>query len=142
MRARAALGAEIGRTLRFAVVGSSVTLIYALGYAGLRGLGLAPWLASALAFATAIAWQYRAQTTWTFRAPSRAQGRVRRFGVTVAAGLVVASAITGWIGPATGLSEAGAVVGVILWVPAQNYLIFRFWVYRDAVRAPADRATR
>jgi len=142
MRARAALRAEIGRTLRFAVVGASVTATYAAGYAGLRWLGTAPWAASALAFAMAIAWQYRAQTAWTFRAPSRAPGRARRFGVTVAAGLVVASAITGWIGPATGLSEAGAVAGVILWVPVQNYLIFRFWVYRDAVRAPADRVTR
>lgn len=142
MRTRAALRAEAGRTLRFAVVGASVTLIYALGYAGLRGLGLAAWLASALAFAAAVAWQYRAQTAWTFRAPSGAHGRVRRFGVTVGAGLIVASAITGWIGPATGLSEAGAVAGVILWVPVQNYLIFRFWVYRDAVRAPADRAIR
>jgi len=132
---RAALRAEIGRTLRFAVVGASVAAAYAAGYAGLRWLGAAPWAASVPAFAAAVAWQYLAQTLWTFRAPLGESVRALRFAVTIGAGLAVSVAVTGWLGPAAGLAEAGAVAAVVLWLPVQNYLMFRLWVYRDAVAA-------
>jgi len=131
------LGQEVGRIFRFGMVGLSVTLLYAGGYAGLRGLGAVPWAASAIAFTVAVLWQYLAQTFWTFRARLADRARLARFGATIGAGLAVSTALTGLIGPALNLPEAATILIVILWLPVQNYLIFRLWVYRDAVAETA-----
>ena len=142
MRTPGILPAEAARILRFGLVGASVAAVYAAGYAGLRGLAFSPWTASALAFAVAVTWQYLAQTAFTFRAPVRDRRQLLRFAATILSGFAVSTFIAGWAGPALGLAEAVAVLIVVLWLPVQNYLIFRLWVYRDAIAGGAAPTRR
>jgi len=127
--------AELARLLRFALVGLSVAGIYAAGYAGLRWGGLAPWAASALAFTIAVIWQYVAQGRFTFGVRTGVDHQAARFAATIGLGLVISTVLVGWVAPAAGLAEGAALVLVIVWLPIQNYLLFRLWVYRRADRA-------
>ena len=135
----AAARAEAGRILRFALVGASVALLYVGCYAVLRWNGSAPWGASPVAFALAIVWQYVAQSLLTFRARPSLDGQSVRFVVVIGAGLAVSTLITGWLGPAADLPEAVSLLAVILWLPLQNYILFRLWVFRGGGCATPGR---
>ena len=99
------IGQELEREFfRFGIVGLSVTLLYAGGYAALRGLGAVPWAASAMAFTVAVSgsiWRNALDIPRRACRP-RAARPVRRDDQR---GLAVSTALTGLIGPVLGLPE-------------------------------------
>ena len=118
-----------GTFWRFAIVGASVAAIYILLYLGLLTMGLPQPLANLAAFLLAVAFQYVAQTTWTFRQPLALPNQISRFLVTITLGLLVSALITGTLGPALDWPNwiSAAIVTIVL--PVQNYLFFRNWVF-------------
>lgn len=125
---------EITRIARFAIVGISVAVVYAGGFTVLHQLGLHPGISSVLAFSVAVSWQYFAQTLWTFRSSARDARQASRFATTIAMGFFVSTAITGLFGPLLGFSEWLSLGIVMVWLPVQNYLVFRLWVYRRSMK--------
>lgn len=121
---------ELARMLRFSIVGLSVAVVYAVGFVLLRHAGAVPWAASALSFAVAVFWQYVAQSRVTFGSRPSFDGQSLRFAFVIGAGFSVSTLINGWLGPTIGLSEAVTLAVVIIWLPVQNYILFRLWVFR------------
>ena len=125
--------ANLAQITRFAGVGLGVAAFYVVLFATLRRQGLDEVPANATAFCAAIVVQYVGQTTLTFRQPLAETGQILRFGVTVSLGYAFSALVTGLIGPSLGWTDwiSAAVVAVLL--PAQNYTIFRLWVYTRAI---------
>lgn len=121
---------ELRRVLRFALVGVSVAALYALLFFVARGLGLVPWAANFLAFGLAVAFQYVAQTLFTFRAALKTRGQLPKFLLTIGLGLGISTLITAAIGPALDWPEPISVLVVTVVLPVTNFLLFRLWVYR------------
>lgn len=119
--------------LRFGVVGVSVALFYIALYLGLLHVGVPQVLANALAFGSAIAVQYAGQARFTFRRPLREPGQALRFGVMTGLGFVTSAVITGILGPVMGVSEGVAALAVILWLPLQNYIFMKLWVFAGPI---------
>lgn len=122
--------AELHRIVRFAIVGVAVAAVYAILFFLFREIGLARWVSSVLAFGSAVAFQYLAQTVFTFRASLNAQGQLPRFLVTIGFGLAISTLITSIVGPALDWPEAISVLVVTVVLPVTNFLLFRLWVYR------------
>lgn len=120
----------LARVARFSLVGVCVALIYGVLFLWLRELGLARWVASTVAFAVAVLFQYVAQTWWTFGARPGDGGAAIRFAAMVGTGALLAAAITGLIGPALGASDAVSAAAVVVTLPVFNYVTMSVWVYR------------
>ncbi|MEO0995549.1 MAG: GtrA family protein [Pseudomonadota bacterium] len=133
MTGRSGLSAETTRVLRFAVVGVTVSALYAGLYALFRWAEMTPGIASPLAFGLAVIWQYIAQSLWTFSAGIASGSQAARFVATVSMGAITAALVSGLIAPAIGAPEAVAILAVMGLTAAQNYLFFRLWVYRRAI---------
>lgn len=123
---------EMMQFLRFGLVGGGVALFYVLCFAGLRALGLGEVGANAFAFSGAICVQYIGQTVFTFRQPLASSAQMLRFGVTVGLGFLVSMCITGALGPQLGWSDWLSAAVVAVFLPVQNFIIFRLWVYAAA----------
>ncbi|MBQ4824040.1 GtrA family protein [Leisingera sp. HS039] len=121
-----------GQIIRFCIVGTLVAGIYFSGYLLFLAAGLAQGFANAAAFAFAVTVQYVLQTWWTFRRPLSLPDQMVRFACSIGAGFVVSAMITAVLGPALGWPDwvSGALVTV--WLPVQNYIVFRVWVYAAA----------
>ncbi|UWR95397.1 GtrA family protein [Phaeobacter inhibens] len=126
---RAAVQKDLGQLIRFAIVGVSVAAIYVLLFLGFLQIGLAAGVANALAFGLAVLVQYVGQTVWTFRQRLGQPDQVLRFGCTVGLGFVTSALLTGVIGPMLGWPEWLAATTAAVWLPVQNYLFFKIWVY-------------
>ncbi|EBA18711.1 hypothetical protein RSK20926_13349 [Roseobacter sp. SK209-2-6] len=123
---------EIGRLMRFALVGGGVAFYYVTTFALLQMWGLGELSANGIAFTSAICVQYVGQTLFTFRQPLAEISQVMRFTATICFGFTLSTLLTGLIGPNLGWSGwfSAALAAVIL--PVQNFIIFRLWVYSDA----------
>ncbi|UWR87739.1 GtrA family protein [Phaeobacter inhibens] len=126
---RAAVQKDLGQLIRFAIVGVSVAAIYVFLFLGFLHIGLAAGLANALAFGLAVLAQYVGQTVWTFRQKLGQPDQALRFGYTVGLGFVTSALLTGVIGPMLGWPEWLAATTAAVWLPVQNYLFFKIWVY-------------
>lgn len=120
------------RMLRFAVVGAGVAAFYVILYLALLKLGFYQPLANIVAFISAVAVQYVAQTIWTFQRYLGVPKQILRFICTVGLGLLVSALITGILGPAMGWPSWVSAVLVTLVLPVQNYIFFRIWVFPEA----------
>lgn len=115
--------------LRFALVGTTVALVYALGYNLLRWLTLGPALSSTLAYLLAITVQYIGHASFTFRKRARDGGQVLRFVLLNTLGLVVAVALTeGLTGPVAA-PDWVASLAVVIVLPILNWFVMRLWVF-------------
>ena len=125
---------EIGRFLRFSVVGAVVAAIYVAGFTLLSHAGMNLYLANLIAFTVAVTFQYLAQTLWTFKGSIGDHSQGVRFGVTIGLGLALSTIISSVLAPAFGWPSwlAASLVAVLL--PITNFVAFRFWVYRHACR--------
>ncbi len=117
------------QALRYCVVGCSIAGLYVLLYAGLTAGGYAPMAANAWAFGLAVIFQYIAQTVWTFRRPLGLPDQMLRFVCTIALGFLTSAVLTSGVAPLVGLSAWSSAAVVAVWLPVQNYLFFRIWVY-------------
>ena len=114
---------------RFALVGTTVALVYVAGYLLLLEVGINQPLANALAYLIAILAQYLGQAAYTFDKPINDRTQIGRFIVMTGLGFLTAAAITGQIGPFLNASNWAAAVAVILILPIQNYIIMTLWVF-------------
>ena len=114
---------------RFALVGTTVALVYVAGYLLLLEVGINQPLANALAYLIAILAQYLGQAAYTFDKPINDRTQIGRFIVMTGLGFLTSAAITGQIGPFLNASNWAAAVVVILILPIQNYIIMTLWVF-------------
>jgi putative flippase GtrA len=114
---------------RFALVGTTVALVYVAGYLLLLEVGINQPLANALAYLIAILAQYLGQAAYTFDKPINDRTQIGRFIVMTGLGFLTAAAITGQIGPFLNASNWAAAVAVILILPIQNHVIMPLWVF-------------
>lgn len=121
---------DVHQVLRFGVVGVGVAALYVLLYLALKPVMAQP-LANGLAFLIAVVAQYLGQTLFTFRKPLAVPDQIGRFIAMIAAGLAFSALITGWAGPAIGLVDWLAAAVVTIWLPVQNYIFMKLWVYTD-----------
>ena len=114
---------------RFALVGTTVALVYVAGYLLLLEVGINQRLTNALAYLIAISDQYLGQAAYTFGKPINDSAQIGRFVVMTGLGFLTSAAITGQIGPFLNASNWAAAVVVILILPIQNYIIMTLWVF-------------
>jgi putative flippase GtrA len=120
---------------RFALVGLSSTLLYALFVALLLSLGAEPLLAvHCIAFALAIPYAYFAQRGFTFRYTGPHADALSRFLITTLVGFLLS---TGVVAAAQALhySDVIAVAAVVVLVPAFNFLCMLSWVFAERDRS-------
>lgn len=115
--------------MRFGIVGGTVAAAYVVAYLALLHIGVAQVAANAVAFLLAIVLQYAGQAIFTFRRDWAAAGQMLRFGVMTGLGFAVSALITGFVGPKAGLTDAQAALVVVFWLPIQNYIIMKIWVF-------------
>lgn len=121
---------ELGRLVRFTVTGTVVAAVYVAAYAGLSSLGMPPFWANLVSFASAVAVQYFGQTMWTFRGRITDGLQGMRFVTTVSLGLAFSTFLTTVVGPFFGWPAWVAAALVAVTLPVTNFIVFRFWVYR------------
>ncbi|ATG36654.1 putative polysaccharide biosynthesis protein [Phaeobacter piscinae] len=126
---RAVVQKDLGQLIRFAFVGALVAAIYVLLFLGFLQLGFMAGVANALAFALAVLVQYVGQTVWTFRQRLGQPDQALRFGCTIGLGFVTSGLLTSGIGPMLGWPDWLAASIAAVWLPVQNYLFFKIWVY-------------
>lgn len=121
--------ATLSQLFRFGVTGFLVAVIYVALHAVLAPVGLSPLVANAIAFSSAVAFQFVVQTVWTFRRDLHNAAQAFRFLTVVLLGLGYSSLMTGYVGPLFGYSTVLTAGFVAVTMPALNYLAFRFWVF-------------
>ena len=122
---------EIGRILRFSVIGASVAVIYIVAFIILSRQGASPYIANLIAFALAVTFQYVGQTLWTFRGSLGNGIQGVRFVVSIGVGLLLSTVISSLLAPAFEWSPWLAATLVAVLLPITNFVAFRFWVYRN-----------
>jgi putative flippase GtrA len=120
--------AELGRILRFGLVGLLSTGIYMLLFAGITRW-LQPVPASVLAYLISMAINYLMQSRFTFRQSATSRASAVRFTVMQLGCMATNSSLL-WVatGP-LGLPALPSQAVIILFVAGLSYLLSRFWVY-------------
>ena len=125
---------ELGRVVRFVLVGGAATLVHvSIALLALHAAGAAPHLANLCGFIVAVVFSYVMHSRVTFRHGGSGKGRggrvLPRFALVAGLGFVISSgAVSGFL--ALGLAESLAVPLAALVVPVASYLANRFWVFR------------
>ena len=131
-------GEEIGRFLRFAVVGASGTLIdFAILNALILQFGFAKLAANTVSFGTAAFWNFLGNRLWSFPESRKRPflSQMARFFIVSLGGYVINQAlflgtskyVFGGLGTlGYNLAKAVATVVVLFW----NFGINRVWTYR------------
>ncbi len=122
---------ERQRFLRFATVGVIVAGYYLVAFWGLSQVFDSPWIANFWAFGSAVMIQYVGQTVWTFGKFLAVPAQIGKFLCMIGVGLIVSSAVTSVLGPQMGLSKFTSALIVVVLLPFINFVILRFWVYRE-----------
>jgi putative flippase GtrA len=135
---------EIGRFVRFGLVGICATLVYVLiSLVANEALRIAPVPSSVLAQAVAFGVSYIGHSAYSFRVKTNHRVIFWRFMVITGLTFILATVTTWLIADAAGLSPRIAIATVALLIPAVNYICNRFWVFMPGL-APAahveDRA--
>ena len=124
------LFADKTQGMRFVFVGLAVASLYVVLYALLESLGVPHATANVVAFLSAILFQYAAQTLWTFKKRLDERGQWLRFIVMISVGLVFSTWVTSSAAPNLGLKPLIAAGIVAVSLPAINFILMRFWVYK------------
>lgn len=123
------------RLVRFAVVGASSSLLYALIVFALLSWGIGPLpLVHCIAYALAIPYGYLAQRGFTFRSHASHVVAFPRFVATNAVSFAATSVFV-VLADALRIHAAAVVLAVVVLVPLINYLCLNRWVF--AQRPPA-----
>ncbi len=115
--------------LRFAIVGLVVAATYIALFVGFLAIGMGQAPANVIAFLTAVGIQYILQTTWTFRQKLVEPFQMARFGVTIMLGVLVSTYITVKLAPSWGWTDWFAAFVVAVFLPVQNFLLMKLWVF-------------
>ena len=116
--------------LRFLCVGGSATALqYALLVALVQGLGLAPVVASTLAYAVSAAYNYFASHAFTFRSRRAHRSAMPRFVLVSAVGIVLNAAVVWMCFDQFHLHYLGAQVAATIVTLCWNYLVSLRWTF-------------
>jgi putative flippase GtrA len=128
------MNVELTRLVRFGVVGASNTLLTLLAFTLLAAAGVAPPLASGLAFATGAANGYLLNSAWTFRGAPRGPATLARYVAVQAVG-ALSSAAGVAIASHLALQRLAAEGIVLPLVTLITYLLARTVVFRTSTLA-------
>jgi len=120
---------------RFIIVGTSVAAIYIALSLALNRIIPDLRVASAIAFAVAVAIQYLGHRLYTFGSRNRKADELFRFLVVISVGIVLSFVIT-HIGSAFSVSPVLSLLIVAVVTPLVNFIFFSVWVFvaRDGRR--------
>ena len=121
---------ELGKLIRFAVIGTTCAGIYFSVFVVQSALGVTPFLANLIAFTLAVVVQYLGHTLWTFRGSLKDAIQGVRFVATIGLGLLISTVISSVIAPHFTWPAWLTATLVVILLPISNYVAFRFWVYR------------
>ena len=113
--------------VRYAIVGGSVAVLYALVY-WFAEPRLSAYGAATAAFIGAIVAQYIGHAKYTFGVPAKNRGQLFRFIVTTAFGYAAAMSVA-WASETYGFGRLPSVIVMLVLIPIVNFLVFVFWVF-------------
>lgn len=126
---------------RFATVGIATSLLYVLsGYALVAFAGLAPLLATSLAFLMVIIVNYVSHYHWTFESTIGHRIAITRFVVASAGGFILNLLFVDILTGRLRLPSLAAQVVVIVVVTAWNFCLNFLWVFASR-RSAGSRDT-
>lgn len=150
MLRRCATTAFLRRVGRYGCVGLVVSLAYSLGVIGCVHFWppLGPTSASVIAFIVTLPIGYFAHRNISFFDSESDAFQSLRFAITTAASFVLAIGGMYWITEIAGRDYLLGIVWTWLIIPAVNFVIYMFWVFRTTqtaqfggspARSPQDR---
>jgi len=122
------------RIARYAIVGLTISVAYSLLVIALVHFipPLGPTIASALAFVVILPFGYLSHNSVTFGDRLADRFQPARFAITTISSFLISVGGMYWI---TEVARQSYLLG-IAWnwmvIPASNFLIYMFWVFRDA----------
>jgi putative flippase GtrA len=121
----------------FVIIGVACTLAYAVLYALLRGAGLSPLAANAVALASTMGANFVANRHFTFQAAHepllpQLAGYAVAYVIGFAASSVVLLALQSALGHPDGLLDTAVAVVSGLAATAVRFVLMRGWVFRAA----------
>ena len=118
------------QVVRFAAVGTLTAFLYFTGYNLLRvHFGTLPALASAIAYAAAIIFQYIGHAFFTFRRKILAPSQIARFVVTNGMGLAFSMIGAFLMVSVLMMSDWISSIIIVLALPVINWVVMRRWVF-------------
>ncbi len=131
---------EIGRILRFGVVGIAAALVYFCATFGLVQAGTSPLAATLLGHGLAALTSYFGHQNYSFAVAADHRTYGVRFAVITLATVALNLAVTWLFTSVLAVSYLYSVAVVTVLVPAANYLGNRFWVFMPGLRPVAAGA--
>lgn len=122
---------ELGRTLRFGLIGLASTGFYFALLVLLGPLIGSTILLTALCYGLAMVFNFLAQGLFTFQAKTLTRGQLVRYIVMQGSALVVNSGAMFVAVDLWGLALIPSQLGVTACITAGTYLASRNWVYRE-----------
>jgi putative flippase GtrA len=121
---------ELGRAVRFGVVGLCAMLVYvAVAGPANEVFGILPVFASLLGVTASTGVSYFGHLFFSFRVEPNHRDFLWRFLLIAALGFSLSAGITWFIANVMQLSARLAIVTVIILIPLVNYVCNRFWVF-------------
>jgi putative flippase GtrA len=131
----AELSVELGRVIRFGIVGVGATITYVAASLALTHLfTLSPVAASIVAQVISMPVSYFGHLLYSFRVEADHRTYVARFLFTTAAAFAVNFALTWTATVLFGWPQAGAVLLVSIAIPIASFLANRFWVFLPGLK--------
>jgi putative flippase GtrA len=123
------MSGELGRVVKFCVVGVSNTVLTVAVYVALTHAGVPAAAASALAFAAGAVNGYRLNRAWTFRAASAGWQTLARYVMVQGLGAALSAAGVGLAGSDLELRHLVAEIVVLPFVTLTTYTLSRLLVF-------------
>jgi putative flippase GtrA len=131
------IGIEVGRVVRFGMVGVASAVIYFIVTVIFVKAGLAPIGATLVGFAFATCVSYFGHQQFSFAVEPNHRAFISRFAIITAASLAVNVGITWLFTEVIGVSYLFSIAAVTVLVPIANYFGNRFWVFLPGLRSVA-----
>lgn len=119
----------VDELIRFGFVGATTAAIFYVTVTVGAFLGVRTVWMTALAYCTAIVFQYMGHALFTFGRRVKDAHQILRFGATNAAGLVFSIALIDWLGPSLDVDTWIVAGFVVVALPLFNYAVFRAWAF-------------
>jgi putative flippase GtrA len=133
---------EIGRLVRFGLVGALATLVYmAATFAAVNFLLLPAVGASILGQLTSASVSYFGHLFFSFGVESDHRTYLWRFFAVAVLTFSLNGLITHLLTGVIGVDYRVSILVMAVVIPATNYLCNRFWVFRSGLLTPASRTT-
>jgi len=127
---------ELGRIIRFGIVGIAATVIYAVvSAAGNQALAITPVFASIIGQVTSAGVSYFGHLLFSFQVKANHQSYLWRFVIIAAVTFALNCGVTWLIADVLKLAPRIAIATVTVLIPVVNYIANRFWVFMPGLLA-------